>query len=193
MKIYRSLEDNFKFKNAVVTVGIFDGVHRGHQHLINRLNEIAKENDGESVVITFDPLPIKFFNPNMEMIELTTLEEKLKLLETYGVDNVIVIPFNKEFTEITAEQYIEEILIGKIGVHTFLSGPDHVFGKDRKGNITLLNQYKCSTPGVEHNTCFYVEQIDPLSDLDGPINSTRIRAARMLGQEDKVQELLGHD
>lgn len=186
MNIFRKIDRHFKFKNPAITVGIFDGVHRGHQALLSTLNEIAMENNGESVMITFDPLPVKFFQPDIGLIELTALERKLELFSEFGIDNVIIIPFNKTFTEMTAEDYIEQLLIEKIGIHSFITGRDHVFGKNRQGNFSLLEKYA-------KNKSFNLIETDMVRDLDGPINSTRIRAALMLGNKAKARELLGHD
>ena len=109
MKVFRDINKAFEFKNAVVTIGTFDGVHKGHQKIISYLNQTAKEMNGESVIITFHPHPRFLINPDDKNLQLLkTIDEKLALLKKYKVDNVVVTPFTKEFSKLSAQEYIED-------------------------------------------------------------------------------------
>lgn len=135
MKIHRDLE-NFKAKNPVVTIGTFDGVHLGHRKIISRLQELARAVDGESVIFTFDPHPRKVVAPSETNLRLlTSLDEKISLFERAGIDHLVVYPFTLEFAQLSYEQFVEQILVGKIHTKSLVVGYDHKFGKGRAGDF----------------------------------------------------------
>lgn len=186
MKVFNSLDKLPSFKNAIVTIGTFDGVHVGHQKLLNRIKELAIAHEGESVLITFHPHPRFVLQANVkDLFLLNTLDEKIALLEHYGLDNLIVAPFSKAFSEMPALEYIKDFLVANTQAHTIVIGYDHRFGKGRAGDIHLLKNYQ--------NTFHYqVEEIskETLQDID--ISSTKIRMALQNGDIKTANALLGH-
>src|SRR5438552_1908028 len=112
MKIYHQIHEFKRLSNAIVTIGSFDGVHKGHQKILNRLSELARDTNGETVVMTFWPHPRTILKPEKNDLNLlSTIEEKIELLSRYGVDHLLIIPFNKEFSEISPEDFISSVLI----------------------------------------------------------------------------------
>lgn len=175
MKIFHGIESINKISNAIVTSGTFDGVHIGHRKIISRINQLAKSNHGESVVITFDPHPRTIIFPDDNGLKLlTTLEEKIELLEKAGVQNLIIINFTKDFSRTSSQDWIERIIFNKIGVHTLVIGYDHHFGRNREGNIIELRN-------LAQKLGFYIEEI-PAQDIDDiKVSSTKIRNALQEG------------
>jgi riboflavin kinase/FMN adenylyltransferase len=185
MKVYRSLSDFKKVNNAVVTIGTFDGVHFGHRKIISRLIEVAEQINGESVILTFFPHPRMILNPedvNLKLI--TTINEKAQLLETLGVDHLIITPFTRDFSNLTAETYIRQILVEKIGTRKIIIGYDHHFGKDREGNLEKLQKFS-----TEYN--YEVEEIPEQDIHDVAVSSTQIRQALIKGDVKIANEFLG--
>lgn len=128
-----------RVNNTVVTVGTFDGVHAGHRALINTVVQKAKSRDARSVVVTFDPHPRDIINPGKEGIKLlTTLKERCEILEDLGVDILLVIPFDRDFSLLTSEEFVRDIIHKKVGVSEFVIGYDHHFGRDREGTIETI-------------------------------------------------------
>jgi len=185
MKIYHTLEDFTKLNYGVVTSGTFDGVHLGHQKIINRLKEIAKKNEGETVVITFWPHPRLILRPDEPFMQLlNTFEEKAELLRQQGIDHLIRIPFTKEFSQISSQEFISKILVETIGTKKLVIGYDHKFGKNREGSFNQL-----SINGPTYG--FEVEEI-PRQDVDNMgVSSTRIRKALGEGDIDTANHFLG--
>lgn len=185
MKIHNDI-DLFKARNPVITIGTFDGVHLGHRKVINQLNAIADSIQGESVVFTFYPHPRLVVSANESNLRLlSTFDEKVKQLELAGVDHLVVYPFTIDFAELTYDQFISEILIKKLHMHTLVLGHDHRLGKNREGtynNIVSLAQ----------NLSFEVEKIDTflISDID--ISSSKIRIALQKGEIEKANSFLGY-
>ena len=145
MLVHRDINNLPAFRNAVVTIGTFDGVHTGHLQIIHQLKKEAFAIHGETVIITFDPHPRMVIHPakqNKPIQLLTTLEEKIELLEQQDIDHVVVVPFTEKFSEQTPAEYIQNFLVEKFHPHTVIIGYDHHFGKDRKGNYKLLEQYQ---------------------------------------------------
>src|ERR1700712_28956 len=141
MKIYNNIDDFKLIPNAVVTIGTFDGVHAGHRKIIAKIQELAKECGGETVILTFFPHPRMILNPEDQSLKLiTTINEKAELLEELGVDHLIVTPFSRDFSNLSALEYIHDILVAKIGTKTIVIGYDHRFGKDRKGGLEDLQR-----------------------------------------------------
>lgn len=133
------LKDVERSENSVLTVGTFDGVHAGHKVLINSVLEKAKERSARSVIVTFDPHPRDIINPGKSGIKLlSTLEEKRELLADLGIDLMVVIPFDRDFSLLTSQEFVKEIIWKKIGVSEFVIGYDHQFGKDREGSIDTV-------------------------------------------------------
>ncbi|MEL7004079.1 MAG: riboflavin biosynthesis protein RibF, partial [Bacteroidota bacterium] len=187
MNIYHGIDDFKKLDFAVVTSGTFDGVHVGHRKILNRLKEIAKTNGGETVVITYWPHPRLVLYPDKVDIKLlNTFEEKAELLKKEGIDHLVRIPFTKEFSQLTSQEFIKNILVDKIGTKKLVIGYDHRFGKNREGSFDHLKA-NASTYG------FDVEEI-PRQDVDHTaVSSTKIRTALLEGDVVTSGELLGRD
>ncbi len=186
MKVYRTLEELGGFKNAVVTIGSFDGVHTGHQKIIERLRELAREVEGESILITFHPHPRFVVNKDGGGVKLiSTLEEKIELLEKYGIDHLVVVPFTKEFASQTPAEYVENFLIKKFNPKRIVIGYDHRFGAKRAGDIELLKSYS-----EAHG--FEVEEITKQEVENIAVSSTKVRIALGEGRIMDATELLNH-
>jgi riboflavin kinase/FMN adenylyltransferase len=185
MKIYHGLEDFVRLNYAVVTSGTFDGVHVGHQKILSRLNETARSNGGETVVITFWPHPRLVLHPEDTTLKLlNTFEEKAELLKQQGIQHLIRIPFTKEFSQLTSEEFISKILVDTIGTKKLVIGYDHHFGKNREGSF---EQLKLNGPKYG----FEVEEI-PRQDVDHiGVSSTKIRKALESGDIETATHLLG--
>lgn len=186
MQIYHHINDFERLENAVVTIGTFDGVHLGHQKIISKLIEKANETNGESIILTFFPHPRMILNPgDHDLKMINTMAEKAMLLEQLGVDHLIITPFTRDFSNLSAQQYIKEILIDQIGMKEIVIGYDHRFGKDRSGGLKELQEY----------STVYGYQIDeiPEQDIaDLAISSTRIRKALSAGDVDAANDLMNH-
>lgn len=185
MRIYYSLDDFSPLKNAVVTSGTFDGVHVGHKKILSRLNEVSRKNAGETVVITFWPHPRLVLYPNdTELKLLNTFEEKAALLKKEGVQHVLRIPFTKEFSQLSSEEFVKNILVERIGTKKLVIGYDHHFGKNREGSF---EQLKVNGPAYG----FEVEEI-PRQDVDHvTVSSTTIRKAIESADIELANHLLG--
>ena len=185
MRVFKGLDNLPPFKNPVLTIGTFDGVHLGHAKIIERLRKKAIEVDGESIIITFDPHPRFVVAPNSTPIELlSTSQEKIKALQVLYVDNVVIVPFTKAFSDISAEAYIRDFIVSNFHPHTIIIGYDHHFGKNRQGNYELLESVK-ATYG------FQLEEI-PVQEIEHiAVSSTKIRAALHIGDIKKANELAG--
>ena len=186
MQVHRDIENLPSFKNAVITIGTFDGVHLGHQKIINALCEESKKINGESVIITFHPHPKKIVQPHYSLQLLNTLDEKVSLLEEKNIDHLVIVPFTVDFSELPAEAYIEEFLIRKFHPHTIIIGYDHHFGKERKGNLVLLEQ-------EQKKWKYKLIEIPKHILNEIGISSTKIRNSIINSQIEKANELLGYD
>jgi len=188
MVVHRNIDSLPDFRRAVITIGTFDGVHTGHQQLLQQLKDHSARIDGETVIITFDPHPRKIINgrPGPGEIRLiNTLEEKIGLLSWQQVDHLVVVPFTEVFSQLSAEQYIKEFLLQKFHPHTIIIGYDHQFGKGRLGNYRLLEELSLSG-GYE------LQEIPVhLSDAIS-VSSTRIREALLQGAVREANHLLGY-
>jgi riboflavin kinase / FMN adenylyltransferase len=173
-------------KGAVVTTGTFDGVHMGHCKIISRLNEIAAKRGGESVLLTFHPHPRMVLFPDDHGLQLiTTLEEKIQLLEEAGVQNLIIHPFTKEFSRITSIDFIRDILVNSLGTSVLVIGYDHHFGRNREGSFEHLRE-----SGPLYG--FDVEEIS-VQDVDEvAVSSTKIRKALLDGDLETANKYLAH-
>ena len=171
MQVHTDLSYLPRFRNAVITIGTFDGVHAGHRKIIEQLQKEAAEIDGETVIITFHPHPRKIVREGQSPVPiLTTLPEKIDLLEEIGIHHLVVIPFDEAFAEQSAEEYIRNFLYQKFHPHTIIIGYDHKFGKNRAGNYQLLEK-----KGSELS--FVVKEIPEYILNEVVISSTKIREA----------------
>ena len=181
MKVYRELKDFKKLKNAIVTTGTYDGVHKGHRKILQSIVDSALSDNGETVVITFWPHPRKIVGDgDIDTIKyLSTLDEKVELLSTLGIDHLLIIPFNREFSELSSEDFIKNVLVDLIGTKKLVIGYDHRFGKNREGSFDYLNKYS-------QRYGFVVQEI-PRQDLnDIAVSSTEIRNALSKGDVAKA-------
>lgn len=174
MKIHYGFDSIEHIANPVVTVGSFDGVHHGHRMLVDYLSQLAKECDGESVVITFDPHPRQVIKGETRL--LSTLSEKLILLAQTPVDHVIVVNFTVEFSKISHAVFVDEYLLGKLGARLVVTGEGHSFGHNKRGNSDTIKEL-----GVDNR---FLNRIDNIS-------STAIRSAIMAGRMSEAATLLG--
>ncbi len=186
MKVYRNLDTLPPFINAVVTIGTFDGVHVGHQKIIHQLLNESKRTGGESVLITFHPHPRKIVKPHESLMQLTTMEERIELLKQLGINNMVVVPFTKDFSQQTALQYVENFLVERFHPATIIIGYDHKFGNNREGDYRMLEQYA-------HQFSYTVQEIDEQLINDAVISSTKVRAALLRGDVLYAKSLLGYD
>lgn len=174
-----------KPRSAVVTSGTFDGVHVGHQKILGRLKELARETGGESVVVTFWPHPRFVLHPEDSSLKLlSTFEEKAALFDALGVDHLVRIPFTRSFSRLSSDEFIRKILVEKIGTRYLVIGYDHRFGKNREGSFDYLKAHA-------HEYGFEVEEI-PRQDVDHiGVSSTKIRKALSEGDTHAANEYLG--
>jgi len=186
MKVHYNLQDLPPFLNGVITTGAFDGVHKGHQKIISRMQEIAAQIGGETIIITFHPHPRKVTSsiPG-EIKQLTSLNERIQLLDKAGIDHLVVVPFDYHFSNLTAQAYVQEFLVAHFHPHTIIVGYDHRFGKGRLGNFDMLKTY-----GQDFN--FTVEQINEQLVGDEIISSTLIREYLAEKNIGKANQLLGY-
>ena len=187
MKIYEGVEQFSKLNNAIVTAGTFDGVHIGHQKILERLSNLAQQTNGETVLITFWPHPRLVLDPANATIELlTTFSEKAVLLEKYGLDHLIKIPFTKKFSRTSSVDFIKNILVDAIGTKKLVIGYDHKFGHNREGSFDALKDNA-------HLYGFNVEEI-PRQDIEHVgVSSSKIRKHLSNGEIHISNQYLGWD
>ena len=185
MQVYHDIADFRPLRNAVVTSGTFDGVHLGHQKILSRLREAAQASGGETVVITFWPHPrMVVSNDSQNLRLLSTIDEKIELLRQNGVQHLVVVPFTREFSELTSDEFIQQILIDTIGTKKLVIGYDHHFGKNREGSFEYLQKNA-------HRFGFEIEEI-PRQEIDHlTVSSTKIRQSLVEGKTSVANELLG--
>lgn len=187
MQVHRDLSLLPDFKNAVVTIGTFDGVHAGHRKIIEQLTNEAQKINGETVIITFHPHPRKIIREGQSTVPiLTTLNEKIELLNNLGVHHLVIIPFDEDFASQTAEEYIQNFLFLKFHPHTIIIGYDHKFGKGRSGNYQLLETWG-QTLG------FAVKEIPEHLLNEVTISSTKIRTALLNSDVATANHFLSYD
>jgi len=186
MRVHTDLSQLPIFQNAVITIGSFDGVHLGHRRILEQVQALAKKHQGESIVITFDPHPRVVLKPDDTSFKLlSTTEEKIELLAQAGIDHVVVVPFSLEFSQQTAQQYVEDFLVKKFAAKFIVIGYDHHFGVGREGDITFLRKY-------EKSAGFEVLEI-PAQEVDEiAISSSKIRKALENSDIKLANRLLGH-
>ena len=185
MKIYQQLTDFHPPHFSVVTSGTFDGVHLGHQKILRRLQELANRKQGETVLLTYWPHPRLILQPKDKSLRLlTSLSEKVKLLEGMGVDHLIILPFTKELSQMSSEEFIRDILVDKIQTKTLVIGYDHKFGKNREGSFEYLQSHS-------HLFGFAIEEISRQDVDDLGVSSTKIRTALAQGDISTANKYLG--
>jgi riboflavin kinase/FMN adenylyltransferase len=170
--------------DAVVTVGNFDGVHRGHREIFRRVRSAAAELGGSSVVVTFVPHPLKVLAPERDFRLITTYSEKERLIGESGVDYLVTLPFTREFAAISAERFVREILAGDIAMKRFIIGYDYAFGRNREGNVHLLRR-------LGEELGFDVDMLDQIGDGETGFSSSTIRERISRGDVRGVVPLLG--
>lgn len=185
MKIYHGTNNFKRLNHAVVTSGTFDGVHKGHQKILKRLVEVARNEGGESVLITFWPHPRIVLNNDPGFLKLiNTIDEKQQILRSLGIDHLVMIPFTREFSNTTSEEFIQNILVNAIGTKKLIIGYNHRFGKNREGSFESLKK-----DGPKYG--FTVEEI-PKHEIDHvSISSTIIRKALSVGDVSLAEKYLG--
>jgi riboflavin kinase / FMN adenylyltransferase len=187
MKVYFSIDSIPAFTKAVVTIGTFDGVHTGHKSILEQLKREAARIGGETVIITFHPHPRKVIVSGQPRIQLiNTIDEKIELLQKNGIDHLVVVPFTDAFAQQSPQDYIQQFLVEKFHPHTVIIGYDHRFGKDRKGDYKLLEEYS-------QRLGFNLMEIPAHVINDNTVSSTRIREAILKGNTDVANTLLGYD
>jgi riboflavin kinase/FMN adenylyltransferase len=184
MKINTDNSDYSKDKITIATVGTFDGVHKGHLNILNLMLSKSKEVNGKNVLITFNPHPRTVVSKKFKLRLLTTLDEKIELLEKFGVDEVFVINFTKEFSQLTYEEFIKKIIVDKIGASLLIIGHDHKFGRDRDGNETKLRE-------LASKLNFEVAAVEAKKVDDIIVSSTIIRDALKEGNIELANNYLG--
>lgn len=185
MNVYYDIKNLPFIKNPVVTIGTFDGVHKGHCKIIRQLKEQTKKYDGESVIITFAQHPRNIIKQSDGVLLLNETDEKIKLFQQEGVDNVIIIDFSESFFSQSAQEYIENFLVKNLHPSCIIVGYDHKFGKNRSGNYLMLEEY-----GKKHH--FTIKEIDAEVVKDIAVSSTKIREALLKGEIKMATELLGY-
>lgn len=185
MKIHYDLEKLPQFNNAVVTIGTFDGVHTGHKKILHQLKAETEAINGESVVVTFHPHPRNIVGDTSGVLLLTTLDEKIELLKMVGIDHLVVVPFDDNFSNLLADEYIANFLYKKLQPHTLIIGYDHQFGKGRKGNYELLEEYG-------RRLRFFVKEIPKQVLEQSAVSSSRTRKALLHQEIETATELLGY-
>jgi riboflavin kinase / FMN adenylyltransferase len=187
VKVFWSLDSYVQGRGATATIGTFDGVHLGHQKILNRLIASAAEVGGESVVLSFHPHPRQVLHPEDKTLRLLqSIEEKIAALEALGIDKLLLIPFTREFSEQDSQTFIKDILVKTIGIQRIVIGYDHHFGKDRKGGLKELQ-----AGASEHS--YDVEEI-PAEQIDhANVSSTKIRQALQSGDVATANRFLGYD
>ena len=184
MKIITDLSNFTADRGTVVTIGTFDGVHCGHQKIIKRLTEAAKAEGLLSTVFTFFPHPRMIVQHDTQLRLLHTLAEKQTLLAALGVDLLIVQPFDKKFSQMSAEEFVEELLVKHLRVQKVIIGYDHRFGKNRTADIRDMHRFG------EHYG-FAVEEISAQEVDEVSVSSTKVREALLSGQVEKAESYLG--
>ena len=186
MKIFSSISEFNSTKKTIVTIGTFDGVHIGHQKIIEKLIQESKSSDSESLILTFFPHPRMVLHETSSIKLLNTINEKSSLLEKMGLDNLVIHPFDKEFSNLSAEEFVKTILVDLFNVQKIIIGYDHRFGKNRAANIENLIEF-----GEKYG--FEVEQISAQEIDSVSVSSTKIRVAITNGNMAVANEFLGYD
>jgi len=185
MKVHQNIYTLAPFRNAVVTIGTFDGVHTGHRKIIQQLRREAEATDGEAVIITFHPHPRMVVKSSTPLQLINSFSEKLELPEETGIDHLVVVPFTEEFAQQSAQDYVSNFLVARFQPHTIIIGYDHRFGKNRQGDYRLLEEL-----GASFN--YRVKEIPEQVLNEITVSSTRIRQALTSGDLQTANDYLGY-
>lgn len=185
MKIYNSIYEFETSKKTIVTLGTFDGVHIGHNAILDKICKAAQQENLESVILTFFPHPRLIVSNNYDIKLLNTIEEKAILLEKKGIQNFIVHPFDKTFSELSPREFVTQVLVDKLNIQKIIIGHDHKFGKDRAADFNDLINF-----GKEFG--FEVEEISAQQINEVSVSSTRIRNALLEGNVSLAKDYLGY-
>ena len=186
MKVYQSIQDIKPIKRPVVTLGMFDGAHIGHQSILKKLNTIAQNIDGESVLITFNPHPRMVLQPNCDLKFLNTLQEKEEILRQFELEHLIIQEFTKDFSQVTSVEFVKKLLVDKIKIDTLVIGYDHHFGKNREGNFEQLQV-------LSKEFGFNLIQLEAIEENDVAVSSTKIRNALNEGNIEYANKALNYN
>lgn len=186
MKVYQSIQDIKPIKRPVVTLGMFDGAHIGHQSILKQLNTIAQNIDGESVLITFNPHPRMVLQPNCDLKFLNTLQEKEEILRQFELEHLIIQEFTKDFSQVTSVEFVKNLLVDKIKIDTLVIGYDHHFGKNREGNFEQLQV-------LSKEFGFNLIQLEAIEENDVAVSSTKIRNALNEGNIEYANKALNYN
>ena len=186
MKVYQSIQDIKPIKRPVVTLGMFDGAHIGHQSILKQLNTIAQNIDGESVLITFNPHPRMVLQPNCDLKFLNTLQEKEEILRQFELEHLIIQEFTKDFSQVTSVEFVKNLLVDKIKINTLVIGYDHHFGKNREGNFEQLQV-------LSKEYGFNLIQLEAIEENDVAVSSTKIRNALNEGNIEYANKALNYN
>lgn len=186
MKVFRSIDSYpISERKAVITIGTFDGVHIGHQKIIEQLNTLKTQESEVSMILTFFPHPRRVLDQSNDIKMLTTMEEKIALLDSFGLDHLIVEPFTKEFSRLTALEFVRDILVNRLSLKKLVIGYDHHFGRNREGNFEQLTEF-----GELYG--FEVIEIPAQNIQSVSVSSTKIRKAIEAGEMDVANSYLGY-
>lgn len=185
MKIFRNFNEHQEKTPLALSIGMFDGVHRGHQTIINQLNSISREKGFQTAILTFWPHPRTVFNPNDDLKLLNTIDEKIYLLEKNGVEHLFLKEFDEAFRNLSGADFVKQILVEKLNVKYLIIGHDHTFGKDKSGDFNLLKE-------MSTECGFEVQQVEAVNYHDRNISSTQIRNALAAGNVKEANEMLGY-
>lgn len=185
LKTHYSVFDFNQLKQTIITIGTFDGVHLGHQSILKKVVEAKENNTYESSLLTFFPHPRMVLQQDTSIKLLNTIDEKAELLDKFGIDNLIIHPFDAAFSNLSAEEFVKEILIDRLNIHKIIIGHDHRFGKNRTADISDLILF-----GKKYG--FEVEQINAHEIDEIAISSTKIRKALMEGNIKLANQFLGY-
>lgn len=187
MRIYNDVSEYKTARGSLVTIGTFDGVHKGHQELMRQLNTSARTLHLDAVVLTFHPHPRLVIFPDDNNLQLlNTLEEKIEIFRNHEIEHLIIQPFTREFSRLNAVQFVRDILVQRLKVHTLIIGHDHHFGQNRQGNIAGLEE-------LAPLYGFKVSQVEGVTVNDVTVSSTKIRHALLNGDVQLASDLLGYN
>ncbi len=187
MQVYREFEGLQRNNSTVISIGTFDGVHGAHRQVLDKVLELSKANNARSFIVTFHPHPqevLKNKTPDIKL--LTTTDEKIKLFEKIGIENVLIINFTEEFSKTNARDFYKDIVYFKIGVSDLVVGFDHVFGRNREGDFGTLQ-------GLGKEFGFEVHRVEEIDIEDIKVSSTKIRHFLAEGNIEMANKLLGHE
>ena len=187
MQVYREFEGLQRNNSTVISIGTFDGVHGAHRQVLDKVLELSKANNARSFIVTFHPHPqevLKNKTPDIKL--LTTTDEKIKLFEKIGIENVLIINFTEEFSKTNARDFYKNIIYSKVGVSHLVVGFDHVFGRNREGDFGTLQ-------GLGKEFGFEVHRVEEIDIEDIKVSSTKIRHFLAEGNIEMANKLLGHE